>query len=128
MKCILPFFWGNTISYGDYRGKEAVFRWPGKAGGLRFQMCILSGAKGTAMVWSEDTEVMQPKRIRWTCYGENPGIGFLTNAVEDAALVDPWGNGYRYQCSEPFLYSIWSAGQDALSGTVDDVDPSKVGY
>lgn len=54
-------------------------------------------------------------------------VGFLTNAVEDVVLVDPWGNGYRYQCSAPFLYRIWSEGQDNTVAE-DDIDPSKAGY
>ena len=51
-----------------------------------------------------------------------PGIGFLTNAVEGVVLVDPWGRDYQYQCSNRFLYSIWSKGQDAGSDE-DDIRP-----
>ena len=54
-------------------------------------------------------------------------IGFLTNAVEGAALVDPWGCDYYYECNDRFLYRIWSEGQDAEIDS-DNIDPSKPGY
>ena len=54
--------------------------------------------------------------------------GVLTNAVEGIRYTDPWGGDYGYSYSNRFLYSILSAGQDAVAGTEDDIDPSKPGY
>lgn len=53
-----------------------------------------------------------------------PEIGFLTNAVEGAVLEDPWGEPYRYVCTNRFLYTLWSVGQDGSDGTEDDIGPS----
>lgn len=60
-----------------------------------------------------------------------PELGFLTNAVPDIALEDPWGNYYQYyrggHQTNRFLYRIWSKGADPGSDA-DDIDPSKPGY
>ena len=54
-------------------------------------------------------------------------LGFLSNVVEDIEMIDPWGRDYHYFCSNRFLYSIWSDGQDP-NRLEDDVDPTKSGY
>ena len=54
-----------------------------------------------------------------------PEIGFLTNAVEGSGLIDPWGRDYQYLCTNRFLYTAWSAGQDGTDGTEDDIGTSK---
>lgn len=54
-------------------------------------------------------------------------IAELTNAVEGASLLDPWGNAYQYQSTNRFLYRIWSEGQDAELDS-DNIDPSLLGY
>lgn len=59
--------------------------------------------------------------------GSPPELEFLTNNVEGIGLTDPWGNPYLYVCTNRFLYSIWSTGQDA-DDVSDDIDPSKTGY
>ncbi len=56
-----------------------------------------------------------------------PRLDFLTNAVEGLELIDPWGESYRYVCTNRFLYRIWSEGQDADSDA-DNIEPSKAGY
>jgi general secretion pathway protein G len=54
-------------------------------------------------------------------------INDLTNLVEDIELIDPWGNPYQYVCTNRFLYSIWSEGQDTETGK-DNINPSRAGY
>jgi general secretion pathway protein G len=56
-----------------------------------------------------------------------PALGNLTNKVDKTIrLVDPWGNGYRYICEEPFLYNLWSEGQDS-STEADNIHPARSG-
>ena len=59
--------------------------------------------------------------------GEIPELDFITNAVEGIELLDPWGNPYQYVCTNRFLYSIWSEGQDATDDN-DNINPAKTGY
>lgn len=54
-------------------------------------------------------------------------IKLLTNSVEGIDLVDPWGRDYQYQCTNRFLYRIWSMGQNADTDA-DDIEPSKTEY
>jgi general secretion pathway protein G len=56
-----------------------------------------------------------------------PEINFLTNTVEGIELVDPWGRTYQYLCTNQFIYSIWSDGQNAETKD-DNISPSKTGY
>ncbi len=44
-------------------------------------------------------------------------IGWLTNAIESIALIDPWGRAYQYQSNNRFQYRIWSEGQDPNTAT-----------
>lgn len=64
-------------------------------------------------------------------YGRYPAtlfdIGPLTNSVEGLEWIDPWGHDYQYLCTNRFLYTIWSEGQDS-STDADNIDPSKLGY
>lgn len=72
-------------------------------------------------------------RVEHGCYprqdspGTLPCLDMLTNAVEGAVLIDPWGNAYQYVCTNRFLYRIWSTGQDANS-VADDINPTRTGY
>lgn len=59
-------------------------------------------------------------------FREIPDIDFLTNAVEDIQLFDPWGTAYQYLCTNRYQYRVWSYGQDPETD-VDDIDPSKPG-
>jgi len=59
--------------------------------------------------------------------GGIPRLDDLTNAVDDVELTDPWGRPYQYVCTDRFLYSIWSEGQDVQEDS-DNIDPSKPGY
>ena len=80
--CLAPIFWGSELVYDDFvevGGRE--FRWPSHSLGLRFQMSILKGRRGTCMIWSEDHEVMQGKTLYWSCSAENPGIAFGTENI-----------------------------------------------
>ena len=71
---IVPLFWGGELAYEDFVGSGYTLRWPSFSNGLRFQMGILRGEKGTCMIWSEDSEVMQGKNLYWNCYADTPGI------------------------------------------------------
>jgi type II secretion system protein G len=51
-----------------------------------------------------------------------PELDELKRLAEGVVPVDPWGNEYQYVCSNRFLYSVWSTGQDALNSE-DDVNP-----
>jgi type II secretory pathway pseudopilin PulG len=52
---------------------------------------------------------------------------FLTHAVEGIEFNDPWGRAYQYECTNRFLYRIWSDGQDDESAA-DNIEPSNAGY
>lgn len=79
--CVVPIFWGNVLHDEDFRNSGRLVRWPSHALGLRFQMSILQGQRGTCMVWSEDYEVMQPKVLRWNCFADNPGLTYTTENI-----------------------------------------------
>ena len=62
-----------------------------------------------------------------TGIGALPEAGWLARAVDAAAAIDPWGRAYRYVCTNRFLYTLWSQGQDADS-QADDIGPNPGGY
>lgn len=72
--CLSSIFWGNRLTYEDFKDSHGTWQWPGFH--WKLQMAIMEGVKGTAMVWSEDSAVMQPKSFHWNCYAGVPGIGF----------------------------------------------------
>ncbi|MEE9369288.1 MAG: type II secretion system protein GspG [Pontiella sp.] len=59
--------------------------------------------------------------------GQIPRLDFLTNAVEGIEVLDPWGNPYQYVCTNRYLYSIWSEGQDVGEDN-DNINPARIGY
>lgn len=49
--------------------------------------------------------------------------------AESAAILDPWSRPYRYRKNESPSgrnFEIWSAGEDGLDGTADDVSDNNV--
>jgi general secretion pathway protein G len=77
-------------------------------------------------------------RVEFGCYPvleggafhdlDSDSFGFLSRAVEDVSLTDPWGNPYWYVCTNRFLYRIGSNGEDGIANTSDDITPSVSGY
>ncbi len=51
----------------------------------------------------------------------------IEGSVEGLEYLDPWGNAYQYVCSNRFVYSIWSEGQNRLEDS-DNINPARVGY
>ena len=51
----------------------------------------------------------------------------LSNQVVHLEFSDPWGNPYKYERSDRFLYRIWSEGADQET-TADNIEPTETGY
>lgn len=46
--------------------------------------------------------------------------------MSDSAILDPWGNPYRYRNPgkvPPRAFDVWSLGPDGMDGTADDIFP-----
>jgi len=64
-------------------------------------------------------------------YGAYPAdlsdLNELNNQTGTLEFNDPWKNPYQYECSDRFLYRIWSEGADQET-TADNIEPTETGY